>query len=171
MDFVYKPPPNIEPQIVNVCGHDVETGVLFTAGIVLVILITPWFLYTMIRIYDWIAYGCSVDIYNSQNWRRAKRMAAKGYTPGKPTLMRGERPEPPKATAFGRIGGKTICVTGPYEPKYLNTWERKHWDWVCDHKKGNKGPQEPENEAKSPKLLTMGPEKPQNAEKDDIKAS
>jgi hypothetical protein len=66
------------------------------------------------------------------------------YVDRKPTLLTGERSEPPKATAFSRIGGKTTEVTGPPEPEYLNPWELQHWRWKQVHENNDEEPQEPE---------------------------
>lgn len=35
---------------------------------------------------------------------------------------------PPRATFFARTNGKYTFIQGPYESKYLNTWQRKLWE-------------------------------------------
>jgi hypothetical protein len=166
MDFLYKPMP-VDPQTIQ-AGANLRNGIILVSVVVLLVCI----FYAMVRILDYIAYNYqSLDIYNDQNKGLAKIMTATVNPNREPYLSPLERPEPPKATAFGRIEGKTINITGPYEPKYLNTWELQHWDWVCKHKKDDEAPQGPENEAKSSPPPFPGSKKPQNAEKTDLKAS
>ena len=43
-------------------------------------------------------------------------------------LLAGERESPPRAEFFGRFSGEERGSTGPYEEKWLNTFELSHWN-------------------------------------------
>lgn len=45
-------------------------------------------------------------------------------------LLDNERKKAPKATFFGKMDGEEVHSEGPYEPKYLNTFEKQHWDRI-----------------------------------------
>jgi len=54
-----------------------------------------------------------------------KQSKIKPYMSG---LLAGDRKNPPKATFFGRLDGEMYGGSGPYEEKYLNTWEETYWN-------------------------------------------
>jgi hypothetical protein len=63
------------------------------------------------------------------------KLANKALGPYKPKkvehisgLLASDRRNPPRAEFFGRLDGERSHVQGPWEEKYLNTWEKKHWD-------------------------------------------
>ena len=54
-----------------------------------------------------------------------KQSKIKPYLGG---LLLGDRKNPPKATFFGRLDGEVYGGSGPYEEKYLNSWEETYWN-------------------------------------------
>ena len=51
------------------------------------------------------------------------------------SLLAGERERPPRAEFFGKMDGKPVSEEGMYEERYLNEFERKHWQQKLDKAK------------------------------------
>ena len=94
-----------------------------------------------LRWWDRVWYGVEVDqkaaqtSYNNSTLPKNNTYVAPkpkttffGNTTNKTTgLVAGERVNPPRAVFFGRLDGEAREIAGPWEEKYLNTFELTYW--------------------------------------------
>jgi len=105
-------------------------------GIGMLMIVVGSVVYRIMDWWDstWGGYGSNIDKTSLNNYNIGniakphiypKKPLNKGYMAG---LLAGDRRNPPRADYFGRLDGKPYRGTGPYEEKYLNRWEKTHWD-------------------------------------------